>query len=224
MLDQLRARSCLPVPAVLGGDDRLLFMEYVAHDGVGRGDLSAADLLADLHGVTWSAYGLERDTSIAMLALPNAPSASWVEFFRDRRLLHFARVAVEARRIPSDTMAGIERLAADLGRWLEEPERPALLHGDVWSGNVLVDGDRVAAFIDPAMYYGHPEAELAFTTLFSTFGDSFYARYRERAGIRAGFFDERCALYNLYPLLVHAILFGGGYAGSVAATVARYAG
>jgi len=105
---------------------------------------------------------------------------------------------------------------------LPEPERPSLIHGDMWGGNVLCRNGAVAGFVDPAIYYADAEIELAFSTLFSTFGDAFFSRYRELRDIRPGFFETRVPLYNLYPLLVHVRLFGGGYVAQVERTLTRF--
>ena len=115
----------------------------------------------------------------------------------------------------------IEELAGRLGEILEEPERPALIHGDAWSGNVLAEGDRITAFLDPAIYHADPEVELAFISLFGTFGEPFFRRYRELREMRSGFLEERRHLYNLYPLLVHVYFFGGHYVNSVEDTLGR---
>ncbi|MEJ2655490.1 MAG: fructosamine kinase family protein, partial [Acidihalobacter sp.] len=111
---------------------------------------------------------------------------------------------------------------SELDEWLAEPERPSLLHGDVWTTNVLAVNGRITGFVDPAIYYGHPEIELAFTTLFGTFDQPFFARYQELRPIPAGFFEERRDIYNLYPLLVHVRLFGGSYVHSVDRTLRRF--
>lgn len=121
-------------------------------------------------------------------------------------------------------MDGIERLAARLPDLIGEPAPPALVHGDLWGGNLLVRDGRVAAFIDPALHHADPEVELAFTTLFGTFGEPFFRRYGEIRPIRPGFFELRRDLYNLYPLLVHVRLFGGSYVGAVGRTVTRLVG
>jgi fructosamine-3-kinase len=105
---------------------------------------------------------------------------------------------------------------------LVEPERPSLIHGDVWTTNVLAEGEQITAFLDPAIYFAHAEIELAFTTLFGTFGPAFYERYHQIRPIGPGFFETRRDLYNLYPLLVHVRLFGGSYVNSVHQILARF--
>lgn len=224
MLAYLARKSALPVPAVLHCDDDLLILEYIETGG-GPGAPAqehAAELLAALHGITDGRFGFARDTVIGPLAQPNPWTTSWRAFFRDRRLLHMGRVALESGRLPAGTFAKLERFCGRLERYIEEPPAASLIHGDVWGGNVLTRGGRIAAFVDPAIYYADPEIELAFATLFATFGDPFFGRYRELRPIAPGFFEARRDIYNLYPLLVHTALFGGHYAGSVAAILARY--
>jgi len=113
-------------------------------------------------------------------------------------------------------------LAAKLSELLGEPAAPALLHGDVWSGNVLARGNRITAFLDPAIYFGHPEVELAFITMFRTFGERFFAAYEEVRQVDPGFMEERRHVYNLYPYLVHVRLFGGSYVASVEGILSRF--
>ena len=224
MLRYLREYSELPVPEVFHGTQTLLLMQFV--EGSNRfSDASqrhAAELLAALHEITAGAYGHERDTLIGSLEQPNPPTQSWVEFVRDQRLFYLAEVAHRSGRLPSEDVKQIERLAERLQELIGEPERPSLIHGDVWSGNVLTKGERVTAFLDPAIYYADSEVELAFISLFNSFGEPFFERYEEIRGIRAGFFEVRRDLYSLYPLLVHVYFFGGGYPNSVRATLRRF--
>jgi len=224
MLRYLARHSRLPVPKVVHADDGLLLMTYIETQGglTDSAQAHAAELLADLHAVTWERFGLERDTLIGGLHQPNPPSESWVAFFRDHRLLHMGREALAAGRLPAGLMNRLEALAARLGRWLAEPESPALIHGDMWTGNVLARAGRIAGFVDPAIYYADPEIELAFSTMFGTFGEPFFRRYGEIRPLRPGFFEERRDLYNLYPLLVHVRLFGGAYVSSVERTLGRF--
>src|SRR5215207_5023161 len=224
MLRYLREKSDLPVPEVFHGSETLLLMEFVEGDSrfSTGAERHAAELLAALHGVTWGSYGHERDTLIGSLDQPNPPTESWVEFFRDHRLLYLAGVAHEANRLQSEDLKKIENLAERLDDYLEEPEQPSLIHGDVWSANVLAKGDRISAFLDPAIYYADPEIELSFISLFESFGDAFFERYAEIRKIRPGFFEERRDLYNLYPLLVHVYFFGGGYLSSVQGILSRF--
>jgi fructosamine-3-kinase len=199
-------------------------IEYVPHAGgiTPSVERHAAELLAALHGVTAPTYGLERDTLIGPLPQPNPESPRWLPFFREQRLLYMARVALDVGRLSAGLMRRVERLAGRLERWIEAPARPSLIHGDVWTGNVLAGDGRVAGFVDPAIYYADPEIELAFATLFGTFGDPFFARYGELRPLRSGFFEARRDLYNLYPLLVHVRLFGGAYVASVERTLDRF--
>ena len=230
MLDYLGQHSRLPVPQVLHCEDTLLVMTFVdgqSHLGAAE-QQHAAELLTDLHSVTQPQFGLERDTLIGPLHQPNPLSDSWIDFFRDHRLLYMARVAHVNGALPATLMTRIEKLSARLPDWLLEPERPSLIHGDIWATNILTHNGRIAAFVDPAIYYAHAEIELAYMALFGTFGYSnssqspFFRHYHELQPIAAGFFEERRDIYNLYPLLVHVRLFGGSYVNSVEATLGRF--
>jgi fructosamine-3-kinase len=222
MLRYLRENSELPVPEVYFSSENLLLMEFVEGGGeFARAEGNAAELLAALHGITAGAYGHERDTLIGSLSQPNPWTPSWVEFFRDHRLLYAARVAGDAGRLPAAIHRRVEGLAGKLDGIIGEFGRPSLIHGDVWSGNVLARGDRISAFLDPAIYHADSEIELAYISLFNSFGPRFFERYAERRDIRPGFFEERRYLYSLYPLLVHVYYFGGGYVNSVDSTLVR---
>ncbi|MBV8537650.1 MAG: fructosamine kinase family protein, partial [Alphaproteobacteria bacterium] len=159
---------------------------------------------------------------IGGLPQTNSPSYDWPAFFRDHRLLAMGRTALATGRLPQQLMMRLEALAGKLERWIGNDSRPALIHGDLWAGNILSRGAQIVALIDPALYFADPEIELAFMTLFGSVGEQFFASYGERRKMRPGFFEERRDLYNLYPLLVHVRLFGGAYVAQVDRTLARY--
>jgi fructosamine-3-kinase len=224
MLRHLAAHSRLPVPELFHADDSLLVMSWIEGDGglTAPAQEHAAELIAGLHDVGAERYGFAFDTLIGPLHQPNPESSDWIAFFRDHRLMHMARLALEEKRIDSGLMGSIERLAELLPDLIGEPAPPSLIHGDLWGGNVLAHRGRIAGFIDPAVYHADPEIELAFSTLFGTFGEPFFRRYAELRPIQPGFFEVRRDIYNLYPLLVHVRLFGGSYRGQVAGIVGRF--
>lgn len=224
MLRYLAEHSDLPVPEVLHDAPNLLVMTFI--EGHSHLDSAvqqhAADLLAALHDVRADQFGLERDTLIGGLHQPNTSTDSWIAFFREYRLHYMARMAHESGRLSSNLRQRIETFSNRLESLIDEPAHPALIHGDMWTTNILAHQGRVTGFVDPAIYYAHPEIELAFSTLFGTFGDDFFNRYQEHHPLTPGFFEERCDIYNLYPLLVHVRLFGGGYAPQVDAILRRF--
>lgn len=228
MLRDLDAAG-LPVPRVLAGDDTLLALEWIEH---APGALSAAAqrdagrALARLHAAPppdlAAPFGYGYDTVIGSLHQPNPPRARWVDFFRDQRLLHRADSAHATGRLPVESRRRIDRLAVRLGDWIDDPTiAPSLVHGDLWGGNMLGRAGGRAVFIDPAIYRGHGEVDLAMATLFHSVGEAFFEGYAELQVIAPGFFEGRRDLYNLYPLLVHVQLFGGGYVARVASTLDR---
>ena len=224
MLGYLREHSDLPVPEVVHADDALLLMARLPADGgiSESAEIHAAELIAALHNVRGPAFGLERDTVIGPLPQPNTPAGDWIPFLRDRRLMPMARAAHEAGGLDRATLSALEEFCSRLGDFIAEPDYPSLLHGDLWTGNVLAYRGRISGFVDPAIYYGDPEMDLAFSTLFGTFGDAFFARYAEIRPLRPGFFEERRDICNLWPLLVHSRLFGAHYGAQVGAILGKY--
>ncbi len=213
MLRYLAERSCLPVPVVLHADTGLLIEAFVdgSFERAESVERDAGRLLAELHSITAPAFGLERDTLLGPLPLDNRWTASWPEFYARRRLLPLAAMAAERGALPERERERVERIAAELPQRFDAEPAPALIHGDVWSGNVLARGGRVAAFLDPALYFADAEVELAFIDLFQTFGAAFHQAYRERRPVDPGYDRWRRDLYQLVPLLVHVALFGGSY-------------
>jgi fructosamine-3-kinase len=224
MLGELARLSELPVPRVHYAARDLLVMDFIKNDGGGISESverHAGEIIAKLHATPRERFGYARDTLIGPLVQPNPEASHWVPFFRDHRLLHMAREAHREGRLPLVLLKRIERLAERIGDYLSEPSFPSLLHGDLWTGNVLVCEGRIAGFVDPAIYFGSPEIELAFTTMFGTFGEPFFEAYESLMPLEAGFHELRASLYNLYPSLVHVRLFGAGYLAGIERTLAR---
>lgn len=224
MLDDLASDGVVPVPTVLFGDDDLLIMTFVDGGDSARSgsvEIHAADIVASLHDRPQPHFGYTRDTVIGQLPQPNPATPSWIDFYRDHRLLHMAEAGYREGTVPAAFRRRIEALAARLDRYLTEPAHPSLLHGDIWTGNVIARDGRIAALIDPALYWGHPEIELAFITMFNTFGPRFFDRYRERCALDPDFFDIRRDLYLIYPLLVHVRYWDQSYAGPIDDTLRR---
>ena len=166
-------------------------------------------------------FGFDSDNYIGSSAQINEWHDSWVSFFRECRLGPQFQWA--DRYFDDSDRKKIRRLLDNLEKYLPEPDRPSLLHGDLWSGNYITGNDGHAWLIDPAVYCGHPEADIAMTELFGGFSPRFYDAYRESGLLESGYEDRR-DLYNLYHLLNHLNLFGSAYLQSVKRILSRYAG
>lgn len=166
-------------------------------------------------------YGFTGDNFIGAGKQVNCVYEDWIPFFRDCRLEVQYRWAQEY--FDASARSAMQRLLDHLEEYLIEPEQPSLLHGDLWGGNFVTGPDGYAWLIDPAVYVGHAEADLAMTELFGGFAPAFYDAYREAGSILPGYADRR-EIYNLYHLLNHLNLFGGGYYGAVMHILRRYAG
>ena len=171
--------------------------------------------------VPGGSYGFSEDNYIGNTRQKNAPCEGWVDFFRERRLGFQMQLA--APYLGSEDMRRARYLLGRLGSLLAEPGRPSLLHGDLWGGNVMADEEGRAMLIDPAVYVGHSEADIAMTELFGGFPPRFYAAYHEAVPREPGY-DERREIYNLYHLLNHLNLFGASYLPPVRRILEKYAG
>jgi fructosamine-3-kinase len=166
--------------------------------------------LARLHRVTARRHGWDRDNTIGSTPQINTPADDWIAFWRERRLSFQLKLAASKGHAARLSASG-ERLIEKLPAFFEGyTPVPSLLHGDLWSGNAAMDADGKPVIFDPAVYYGDREADLAMTELFGGFPHSFYAAYRTEYPLDAGY-ETRKQLYNLYHVLNHLNLFGGGY-------------
>ncbi|MGB3052773.1 MAG: fructosamine kinase family protein [Polyangiales bacterium] len=170
--------------------------------------------LAALHAYGAQTFGLDHDNFIGRLAQSNAVADDWASFYWSSRLEPQLRLAVDRGLIDSATRSGFDALQRVLPDRVGAAEPPSRLHGDLWGGNLHVDDSGQPALIDPAVYGGHREIDLAMMRLFGGFGERVFATYAEARPLAPGA-AERISLYQLYPLLVHVNLFGGAYVGSV---------
>ena len=223
----LAGAQALRVPRVVALIDQppALVLEWI---DIGANKMAAAEALgrglAQQHRSAGSSYGLDHDNTIGANPQINTPASAWIEFYRDRRLGVQRDLAQRNGYLTHDRARQLDRVMNHLERWIDEATvTPSLLHGDLWGGNYLVDAQGQPVLIDPAVYYGDREAEIAFTELFGGFGARFYAAYDEAWPLDRRY-AERRDLYNLYHLLNHLNLFGEGYGGSVDAILRSYAG
>jgi fructosamine-3-kinase len=209
--------GALRVPEVLGVADDVLVLDWV--DEGGRGDPAAFGAgLAAIHAAGAEDFGGSAPLRLGSLSLPNDPAPDWPTFYAERRLL----AVLPHARLTRFGNRAVESVCTRMADLAGPPEPPARLHGDLWSGNLLWGRDGRAWLIDPAAYGGHREVDLAMLRLFGSPGKTFLGAYEERHPL-APEHEERVALYQLFPLLVHAALFGGGYPASAERVARAYA-
>jgi fructosamine-3-kinase len=170
--------------------------------------------LAQLHQNKSDVFGLEEDNYIGSLVQYNNQNPNWIEFFINQRLIPNFKMAYDSGYFNNKHKKSLNNLEKSLPDICPDVMQVSLLHGDLWSGNLMIDGNGYPALIDPAVYYGYREIEIAFTELFGRFGQAFYDSYEEAWPLEVGY-KERIDIWNLYPLLVHVNLFGKSYVKSV---------
>jgi fructosamine-3-kinase len=173
-------------------------------DVLGRG-------LAALHGAHLDRFGGDgRPAYLGSVPLDSSPADTWAELWAERRLRPLARLGFDRGRLPVDLARRVEQVADGIGAFAGPAEPPARIHGDLWSGNVLIGALGEPWLIDPSAHGGHRETDLAMMRLFGGFGDRCFAAYEEVDPLAEGW-QDRVPLHQLVPLLVHVILFGSGY-------------
>jgi len=209
------------VPEVLGVSEevpRLLALEWIDEgtlDAAGAEELGRG--IAAMHAAGGDAFGATESMRLGSLEIPNDPLPDWPTFYAERRLRPLAR-----RLGDSGVLHAVDRVCERIGEIAGPPEAPARLHGDLWSGNVLAGTDGRAWLIDPVAYGGHREVDLAMLRLFGAPSPLVLDAYEEASPL-ADRHEERVELWQLVPLLVHAVLFGGHYVASAQRAASRYA-
>ncbi|MTI30390.1 fructosamine kinase family protein [Xanthovirga aplysinae] len=224
-LKRLEDSGAVCVPRVLGigqiDQQAFILMAYLVPGRAVRSyweDLGTS--LAKLHRNSGVTFGLIKDNFIGSLPQLNQPSENWLTFFINQRLEVQLKLALENSLID---LAFLKKFRSiyPLFNGIFPNESPSLLHGDLWSGNVIIGPEGKACLIDPAVYYGNREAEIAFTKLFGGFELGFYQSYHQSFPLQPDF-KTREGIYNLYPLLVHVNLFGTSYLPGIKQIIHRF--
>jgi fructosamine-3-kinase len=203
------------------GDQQFLILEFIEE---GRPTSTSwerfGSQLASLHSRTDEFFGLDQDNYIGSLVQINERDESWTEFFITNRMKPLIKKATDRSLMGTNHRKSFESLFSRLSDLIPN-ERPSLLHGDLWSGNLMFDNGGEPVFIDPAVYYGHREVDIAMTRMFGGFNSSFLGSYIEVKPLEPGW-EERLDLHNLYPTLVHLVLFGSSYLSGIERTLQRF--
>ncbi|MCA9602201.1 MAG: fructosamine kinase family protein [Polyangiales bacterium] len=216
----LRGAEAVRIPEVLAASEPGDAVPFLALEWVEPGkpranfDEELGHALAALHRKGADAFGLDHDNYIGSLPQANGSLATWSEFYIVRRLEPQLRRAVDGRNASSTMKSGFPKLFARMESRIGDPEPPARLHGDLWGGNLHRDEAGEPVLVDPAVYGGHREVDLAMMRLFGGFSERVFRAYDEVFPFAEGI-AERVPLYQLYPLLVHTNLFGYGYVDQV---------
>ncbi|MFT3827382.1 MAG: fructosamine kinase family protein [Chitinophagaceae bacterium] len=221
----LGAQKLIRVPQVIAvasiEDQQLVLMEWIEQGGKTTSFWkNFGEQLAGLHRITNHAFGLDIDNYMGFLPQCNTLTADWNQFFEQCRLAPQVQMARDKQLLGKKQISHFERLYSRLAE-IFASEPPALLHGDLWSGNYLCDEQSRPVLIDPAAYYGHRSMDMAMTTLFGGFDEVFYQSYHYHYPL-PGNYRLQWEICNLYPLLVHLNLFGESYLPDILRTIERY--
>lgn len=224
-LVRLQQHFLLKVPDVMGvgetGSQQYLVLEWLEPANANKYSWQAfGHALAQMHKATHPFFGWEEETYIASITQTNDWSPNWPAFYTKQRIIPLVNRLQDDRVFTEKDVLQAQSFCNGLEKRLPE-EPPALLHGDLWSGNVMaisVNNQITTAIYDPDVFYGHREVDIAMTKLFGGFPPEFYEAYHETYPLQPGWL-HRLPLFQLYPLLVHAVLFGSGYVGRVKAII-----
>jgi len=208
----------IAVPKVYACSETYLLLEFIEENQQEKEtqELEAAELLSKLHSVINESrmYGYYYNTTIGPFMQDNEQTQyNWTLFLGQMRIMPMARICYDKGEISKELLERLEGLCRDLYKRIDISSiTPSLLHGDLWGGNILYN-IKGAVLIDPAIYFGDREMELAFILMFHTFGETFFNAYRERHPLSDDFYKTKVPLYQIYPLLVHVALYGSVYTG-----------
>ncbi|MBI9058696.1 MAG: fructosamine kinase family protein [Labilibaculum sp.] len=226
-LKEIHKTECIRAPKVLLVDSDLLLLEFIEEGRKDKDFFSRFGFqMANLHRKTSSKFGFKENNFIGATPQTNiaikTEATNWCDFYYNKRLLYQYELAESNGLVGNELKNGFLILESRIEEILEgSEEKPSLLHGDLWSGNFLCDQQSNPCIMDPAVYYGHREADLAMTKLFGGFPDEFYRAYQKENPLPQGF-DYRENIYLLYHVLNHLNLFGNSYYGQAVRLVWSY--
>ncbi|MCH9853622.1 MAG: fructosamine kinase family protein [Alphaproteobacteria bacterium] len=243
MLDKLR--PLINTPKVYIAENDLLLMEYIEHNHQPRilhaqpglvlmdklkpdtllspqAEIDAGKKIAYLHFYAKGKYfGFDKNVISCGVLIDNTPSTNWTQFFAERRLMPMAQATVASKNLDKSIMKPLEKICAKIHNYIKSPKFPSLLHGDLWRGNMLYDDNELLGVIDPAIYYGHHEVDLAMILMFNPVSDDFFKSYSDVMPIDEDFFTTPILVYQLYGYLLHCRLYGSHYQPHVKRWMAR---
>ena len=214
-LKELIKSKAIRIPEVLEFGKDYILLEYI-NSGNRKKNFSEefGQRFANMHKFTSESFGYFEDNYIGSNIQNNIPDeqekVDWVSFYFNKRILFQLQLAEKFGSATEELRRGISKLEDRINQIITTGDKPSLLHGDLWSGNYMIDENGSAVLIDPAVYYGHREADLGMTKLFGGFGAEFYEAYNESFPLEDGY-EYRENIYKLYHVLNHLNLFGGGY-------------
>lgn len=224
-LTHLAKANAIKVPDVIGcgeeGDYTFLLMEFIEKGAFTKDFFYQFGVgLAKLHRTSNDAFGFKENNYIGSLVQSNSWTKNGIDFFIEQRLAPQLAKAYDKGYFAKEILKHFDRLFIKLPEIIPA-ERPALLHGDLWNGNYLITAQGQACLVDPAVYFGFREQDIAMTRLFGGFDDDLYVGYESEFALEKGW-PERIDIFNLYPLLVHVNLFGEGYAMQVFGIIKKF--
>lgn len=223
---QLLSNAFYPgIPEVIetsiSGDEQFILMEFITPGSPDKkSNYNFGKTLARMHRNSENYFGLDHDNYIGSLPQSNKFHNNWIKFFINERITPLTKMAVNSGAMKKDLIKQFDKLFSRLEE-IFPAEPPALLHGDLWSGNYMFGKSGKAWIFDPAVYYGHREMDIAMTKLFGGFSSDFYEGYNDEFPLEKDC-SIRVDVFNLYPLLVHVNLFGGHYIYDVKRILERY--
>jgi len=226
-LDFLRSQNIIAIPEIIGceqtGNNQFLLLEWIEQGNkTNRFWKTFGEQLARLHKISNNNFGFFEDNFMGALLQVNTHADNWIDFFIQQRLQPQVKMAMDKNLLPRKTIASFDSLYNKLDV-IFNTEKPSLLHGDLWNGNLLCDKNENPVLIDPAVYFGHRSMDLAMTTLFGGFDKLFYESYHYHWPLPDNY-KQQWEICNLYPLLVHLNLFGISYLQDIELILTKFSG